>query len=506
VGPRCSVPCSLSSVRPICLAGPNPTGGSPALPQTLEAGRTHVAFGLIALCLAALCTACGPSEEDLVADLAGDAEQRAAARQELLLAKDRAVEPLLEALDDPDLAASRPLLIDVLVSLMMRVDDDRILAALVHHLQSDPSPAVRARVARSLAMHRRLEAVDALVAATSDTAAQVRHQALLALGAMDDKLTPEQAEAVTARAAALVGDAHPGVQTEARIRVESGVGDLLQEAASAGLSAQTAEAESLLSMALSRAPTSKRAQYRLGRFYYDNDHRDKGLALLRQQGMLLDVHRLRQRPVVDGRLEEDEAWSGAARSDSFYVYSHRHAVALPASRPTRLYLGYTDQALYVGLWAYDEHPDSLVAVTQPGAEGNQVGRALSGSIWRDDVVELFLDADFDHQAYAHIGINSLGAVSPEWIAGPLREAGGDIDSWADGEWRPKARLGVHVGDDHWSIEYAIDFEPLCLPRPATGTVWGFNAVRTYRGQEYNQWTRTYGGGHSPDDFGILLFH
>ena len=64
-----------------------------------------------ALALAGL-LACGPSPQDLVDDLA-DGEAREAARQELLLAKDRAVGPLLAALDDPARAASRLLLVEV---------------------------------------------------------------------------------------------------------------------------------------------------------------------------------------------------------------------------------------------------------------------------------------------------------------------------------------------------------------------------------------------------------
>lgn len=475
------------------------------LPASALAAHHLARNGIVSLLMLLALTACGPSIEDMIDDLGGDADQRAAARQELLLAKDRSVAPLLEALEDPDRAKARPLLIDVLVSLMMRVDDDRILDSLVRHLSSDPSPQVRARVAHALAMHRRLEAFDALVSALDDGEGEVRHQALLALGGMDDKLTPAQRETIGERARSMVTDPHPGVQTEARIRIESAVADVLQEAAKLALAAQTTEAESLYSSALSRAPTSKRAQYRLARFYYDNGERDKGLDLLRQHGMLLDVPRLRQLPVVDGRMDADEAWSGAACSESFYIYSHQHAVALPASRPTRLCVGYTDETLYVGVWSYDEHPDSLVANTQPGAEGVQVGRALSGSIWVDDVVELFMDADFDHREYAHIGINSLGAVSPEWISGPMMEAA-SMENWADGEWRPRASLGAHVGDDHWSIEYAIQFEPKVLTRPEPGSIWGFNAVRTFRGQEYNQWTRTYSGGHSPNDFGLLLFH
>ena len=62
------------------------------------------------------------------------------------LAKDRAVEPLLQALEEPANTAARPALVNVLVSLT-RVEDDRIAAALTDHLVNDPQVAMRSRIA-----------------------------------------------------------------------------------------------------------------------------------------------------------------------------------------------------------------------------------------------------------------------------------------------------------------------------------------------------------------------
>ena len=61
------------------------------------------------------------------------------------LAKDRAVEPLLQALEEPANTAARPA-VNVLVSLT-RVEDDRIAAALTDHLVNDPQVAMRSRIA-----------------------------------------------------------------------------------------------------------------------------------------------------------------------------------------------------------------------------------------------------------------------------------------------------------------------------------------------------------------------
>ena len=44
-----------------------------------------------------------------------------------------------------------------------------------------------------------------------------------------------------------------------------------------------------------------------------------------------------------------------------------------------------------------------------------------------------------------------------------------------------------------------------MPKPEPGTIWGFNLVRNYRGEQFNQWVRTYGSGPLPDQFGMLVF-
>ena len=446
--------------------------------------------------------ACGPSIDDLVEQLAGDADESQWARQELLLAKDRAVEPLLRALAEPAIAAARLALVEVLVSLMMRVEDDRITAALTDHLVNDPDVSVRSRIARLLGMHARAEALPAVLRSLDDAEGEVRHQALLTLSNLDGKLTPEQAQALDERAHELMGDAHPGVQLEAEIRIEAGVGKWIQEAEKAMLKAQVAEAESLLATALTRAPRSKRAQYRVARFHYDNGDREKGLKLLRQYGMLLDVPRLDAEPELDGELS-DAVWSRAARVDSFFQLSMRHNAAPRSPRRTELYVAYTSEALLLGFYGHDDHPDSLVAKIKPGDDAD-VGN-IQGTIWTDDIIELFIDADFDHKTYAHTGINTLGVTDENWIKGDRRQMR-SREEWEDEGWSAGARLATHIGADYWSVEYRLPFDDERFPRPRPGTVWGFNMVRVFRGEEYSQWVRTYRGGHSPDDFGVLFFN
>jgi hypothetical protein len=236
-----------------------------------------------------------------------------------------------------------------------------------------------------------------------------------------------------------------------------------------------------------------------------------GLDKLRQGGMMLDVPRLSSSPIMDG-CPDDTVWSEASRADSFYQFSFRHPAALPTQNPTTMWIGYTDRYLYVAFRGQDARPDSLVANFTPdmaASADTYDGGPLQGiTIWQDDMVELFLDADFDHKDYAHIGINSQGVRVDEWIRGSRQEIlqnGGSPADWNDSSWRAHDEVAAFVGDDHWSIEYRLEFSGDEFPRPTPGTVWGFNLVRVFRGEEYSQWVRTYAGGHSPNDFGVLRF-
>ena len=434
-------------------------------------------------------TACGPDLDDLVERLE-DPDERESARQELLLATDRAVAPLLAALEDPARAAARPHLVDVLLSLMTRVQDGRILPRLEHHMLTDGDPEVRARIARGLGMQERAAAAGALVQALeTERAAAVLQELLAALNRLDG-LDEDLRRRAHAAALRLATSTHTGTRMEARIRLAGVVDEFLEEARKAELEADLALALDLYRQAVAAFPGSWRANYRLGRHLFDNGRVDQGLERLRRHGMLLDVPRFPSAPRIDGRLDEP-LWAAAARADTFYQFSNRHNAAMASDLRTQLLVGYTSEALFIGFRGFDAHPDSIVV----GDHGHD------GAIWRDDMVELFIDANLDRMNYVHTGVNSMGVVSDRYLVKSDRSVRDEERAWdADGE------AAAHVGEDLWSLEYRLDFGQPQLPRPKPGTVWGFNFSRTFRGREYAQWVRTFGpDAHNPDGFGQLLF-
>ena len=443
-------------------------------------------MGMAALAL--LCIACEPSIDDSVRKLGGaSVEEREQGRQELLLAKDRAVGPLLEALENPAFAAGRAELAEVLVGLQSRVDDPRIESALLAHLAKDPDPRVKARIAHKLGLFRRTSGIEALFGALEDGDGEVRFEAIWALGQMASALNPQQVEQLREHSRRLATDGHRGVRLEASIRVEDFVDGWIQEARKLSLRGQLAEAESLFVKAITYSPSSKRANYRMARFYFDNHSREKGLQLLRQNGMVLDAPKVSEAPVIDGRMDEP-LWQQAACADTFFQYSSEHFAAVPSDVHTRICVAYGEEDLYIGFLAADAAPDSLVARIT----------ARDDVLWHDDILEIFIDPGFGHRGYLHVGVNSRGVVADAWV-----EATGERKV----RWDAVATAAAFVGPDYWSVEYRLSLGQADVPRPRRGDLWGLNFVRVFRGVEYSQWVRTYvHGGHSPDDFGVLRFN
>ncbi len=70
---------------------------------------------------------------------------------------------------------------EILVSLMMRVDDERIGSALHSSAGAGLRCTLRGRLIRLAGMHRRTQLLDAVITALGDTDAKVRLEAIIAV-------------------------------------------------------------------------------------------------------------------------------------------------------------------------------------------------------------------------------------------------------------------------------------------------------------------------------------
>ena len=245
------------------------------------------------------------------------------------------------------------------------------------------------------------------------------------------------------------------------------------------LAGPLAAAESLLHQALDYYPVSKNANFRLGRYYFDNGQQERGLQVLRRNSMLLEVPRLTEAPKIDGLLDE-KIWQRAA-IDTLYIYvSARILATRPSPIQTRMYVGYTRDALYMGAYCGDAQLEEFVVESKNN----------TGDYPRTDQVEFLFDGDLDYSTFGQIVVNSTGAVTEGWwTRTPMRQF--------DSSWEPGVEGAAFVGEDFWSIECRIPYAQQGLPKPRPGDVWGFNFVRLFRGRDYSQWVVARGSTRFP---------
>ena len=457
-------------------------------PPGLRSRSPAVNVKCLALLTLILVSGCSPSLDQHIESLGGNEEQRDRAKQELLIAKGDAVTVLLAAMENPDRADARPELVEVLASLMIRVDDPRITDTLQRHLLNDPDSAVRARICRELGLYRREELADPfLQSVQEDTSAQVQAAAMNALSRMFGKLSMAQKETLFENARVLYDHESRAVRLEARMLATQRLDRWLEAARGEELKGQVAAAESLHYEALAYSPTSRKANFSLGRFYHRNGQQERGFQLLRDNNSLLDVPRLDAEPEIDGRLD-DSVWSQAIETSPFLTYSGDSNASITAEHYTTVRLMYTEDALFLGVHCEDAAPESLVVDEESFAEGSH-----------QDLVEFFLDTGLDQKVICQLKINSVGAV----IDGTLPS--GDRRNF-DTSWNSRSEAAAYVGMDFWSAELKFPFGQLHLPKPEPGTLWGCNMQRGFRvARIWSQWTGNWGGISWMESFGWILF-
>jgi len=154
---------------------------------------------------------------------------------------------------------------------------------------------------------------------------------------MESQLDSAQQHILAVRSRELLQDSSAGVRLEAQTRTAAIVAKWQAQATQLQLQAMLSEAEDLHRRAIEYARGSKQGYYGLGWFLCETDRHEQGFELLRDHGLLLNVPRIQETPVIDGRLD-DGAWATAVRVDRFRPtpspVRHIHGRRLP-SRDTR---------------------------------------------------------------------------------------------------------------------------------------------------------------------------
>ena len=173
-------------------------------------------------------------------------------------------------------------------------------------------------------------------------------------------------------------------------------------------------------------------------------------------------------PVVDGDVLNDPAWEGAIAITGFTQTQPR--AGQPVSQETEVFVGFTDDALYIGVVAYDDDPSAIIATDS----------RRDSSLDDTDSFRVMIDGLLDRQNGYIFGTNPAGV---EYDGQVTREGAGQFIPGGDGgfnlNWDAPWTVRAQISDIGWSAEMRIPFTSL---RYGTGDVqsWGFNFERAIR--------------------------
>ncbi|MGD9022097.1 MAG: DUF5916 domain-containing protein [Lysobacterales bacterium] len=171
-------------------------------------------------------------------------------------------------------------------------------------------------------------------------------------------------------------------------------------------------------------------------------------------------------PKLDGEVLDDPAWQGVTPATGFWQVQPDEGQ--PATQKTEVFIGFLDDALYVGVVAYDDDPEGIIA-TDPRRDSQ-----LNDT----DSFRVIIDGLLDRQNGFVFGTNPLGMeydaqVVKEGAGGRWNNSGFNLN-W-DASWSVEAR----ISDIGWSAEMRIPFKTLRYG-PDDEQTWGINFQRNIR--------------------------
>lgn len=159
-------------------------------------------------------------------------------------------------------------------------------------------------------------------------------------------------------------------------------------------------------------------------------------------------------PSVDGVLDEAE-WAQAMAARNFVVFEPNEGDT--PSQKTEARVIYGDEAVYVGIRAFDTAPDSIEARLARRDERPH-----------SDWVDVVIDSYRDRRTAFRFSVNPAGVKADSYLFDDTDQD----DSW-DAVWD----VATRTDDEGWTAEFRIPYSQLRFDGAARQT-WGINFVRT----------------------------
>lgn len=185
---------------------------------------------------------------------------------------------------------------------------------------------------------------------------------------------------------------------------------------------------------------------------------------------------------LDGRLDERD-WRKAPEESDFL--QHEPDEGRPSTERTTFRVVYDDDALYVGVKAYDSQPEKINC--RLARRDNEIP---------SDWVAVSFDSYNDRRTAFEFMVNPAGVKCD-------RMRYNDVE--ADGNWDAVWDVETRLDADGWTAEFRIPFSQLRFTNNHESHSWGLEVIREiHRNKETSLWNPIARDGNSiVSSFGVL---
>jgi len=217
------------------------------------------------------------------------------------------------------------------------------------------------------------------------------------------------------------------------------------------------------------------------------------------------VNKINSTITIDGKLDEN-LWVLAEPTSDFVILGDNQN---PAKSITWAKILWDENYLYVGFYCQD---DKVWATYEDQDD----------PLYREDVVEVYIDPDADGKNYLEIEVNPLNTIFDLWLTKPYKDGGQAVTGWTMADLGTAITVAGTTNDNAdqdtaWICEMALPFSEMKFAAnsmnfpPLENDSWRFNLYRFDRAStndpngEATGWSQTTGGQHEPERFGVITF-
>ena len=185
------------------------------------------------------------------------------------------------------------------------------------------------------------------------------------------------------------------------------------------------------------------------------------LNLESQDRKSIEAYRFLKAPVIDGILSESE-WKNIKAAENFTLImpETKAGEKIPADYESKVYIGYDNNAIYVGAQLNHPDPKSIPAEFSPR---DDIFGVKSEAFW------ISLDTYDDRLNHFGFIVTSSGTIGDSFSSGEFSGESLNYDTIFDAK--------IQINDDGWSVEFIIPYSAIRFPKKDIQD-WGLNFGRS----------------------------